>query len=142
MLAYVDVETYVSVQLTTLGYSRLPVFTPGPATDLNVQDLSPNEIVIITVGGGAGMDSELLFDRPGVQIRTIGRQDDYNSAEALAQAVDKTMGDMGIYASATRTINGKRVLSIVRTGGAPSLLLKDDGDRYHFTCNYIWEVVY
>ena len=141
MLAYADVEAYVRTQLTNQDYTPLPYFTPGPSSDPDVQDLVPDAMVILTIGAGAGMDSELLFDRPGVQVRTIGPQQDYTGAETLAQAIDKVMGDLG-GATASRTINGKRILSIVRAGGAPTLLLKDDGDRYHFTCNYIWEVVY
>jgi len=141
MLAYIDVQTYIADQLTKLNYDPLPTFDPGPGADINVQDLVPGAMVILTIGAGAGMDSELLFDRPAVQVRVIGPQQDYAGAETLAQMIDKLMGDLG-GATASRTINGKRILSIVRAGGAPTLLPQDDGDRYHFTCNYIWEVVY
>ena len=125
--------------LEALGtYDPLPVFDPGPGTDLNVQDLSPNMLVIITLTPGPGLDIEGLFDRAAVQVRSIGNQQDYNSAETLAQDIDRVMTAL----DSSQMLNGKRLLSVVRSGGAPALLPSDDGDRYHFTCNYIWEVSY
>lgn len=138
MLTYADVEGYLTAALPGLGVDPLPTFVPGPGSDGVIQDFSPDTMVILTVGGGPGLDSEELFDRGGVQARTIGPQHDYNGAEALAQAVDKAM----IALDHSQQINGKRLLSVLRTGGSPTLLLKDDGDRYQFTCNYIWEVEY
>lgn len=139
MLSYDDVQTYVQGSLTALNYyDPLPMFDPGPGTDINVQDESPDSMVIITLTPGAGLDSEEVFDRAGIQIRTIGPQNDYAGAEKLAQDVDKAM----VALDTSQSVNGKWTLSVVRAGGAPSLLLTDDGSRYHFTCNYIWEVEY
>ena len=137
MLQYADVQTYLESQLTPL-YNPLPVFDPGPGSDPKVQDLNPDMMVIISLTGGAGMDSEEVFDRASVQIRTVGPQQDYTGAEKLAQDVDRAM----VKIDSSQSLNGKWTLSVVRSGGAPALLLIDDGDRYHFTCNYIWEVVY
>ena len=139
MLQYADVQGYVASKLTALGtYDPLPVFEPGPGSDQVVQDASPNMMVIITMGGGPGLEIEELFDRAGFQIRAIGAQSDYSSGEQLAQDVDRAL----VALDSSQNINGKRTLSVVRSGGSPSLLVKDDGDRYHFTCNYIWEVQY
>jgi hypothetical protein len=138
MLAYDDVVVYLTKYLETLGtYSPLPVFSVG--VDADAQDISPYQLVLLTVGAGAGFDVEGIFDQPAVQVRTVGAQQDYNSGERLARDLDKAMFALG--PSSTLT-NGKRVLTVSRTGGGPSLLLKDDGGRYHFTCNYIWEVEY
>jgi hypothetical protein len=138
MLKYSDVKTYLEAYLSNLEYDPMPYFDPGPGTDLNVQDLSPDSMVIITLNPGPGLDMEEVFDRPGLQIRAIGPQQDYDAAEQLAQDIDKAL----VAVDSSQSINGKWTLSVVRTGGAPALLLVDDGDRYHFTCNYIWEVVY
>lgn len=134
MLSYADVVELLEDQLEP----PLPYFDPGPGADTGVQDLTPDTMCIITLSGGPGLDSEELFDQVGVQIRAIGPQQDYASAEALAQAIDKAL----VSIDTSQAINGKHTLSIIRSGGAPSLLLIDDGDRYHFTCNYIWEVAY
>ena len=141
MLAYVDVQSYLETQLTGLGYDPLPLFEPGPATNIITQDLSPGMMVIISIGSGPGYDMEKVFDRVMVQIRAIGNQQDYTSAESLAYDIDRQMGDLN-GPTATRWINGKRILEINRAGGAPTLLLLDDAERHHFTCNYVWEVVY
>jgi len=138
MLQYADVSGYLTTALEALQYDPLPYFDPGPASDAVIQDLSPNMMVIVTVGGGSGLDSEELFDRPGIQIRAIGPQTDYAGAEQLAQDIDRAL----VALDSSQSINGKWTLSVVRSGGSPSLLLKDDGERYHFTCNYIWEVEY
>jgi hypothetical protein len=138
MLSYNDVKGYLTTALDALDYDPLPVFDPGPGSDPTVQDLSPNMMVIITLTPGAGLDMEEVFDRPGFQIRSIGPQQDYGAAEKLAQDIDRAL----VALDQSQSINGKWTLSVVRSGGSPALLLSDDGDRYHFTCNYIWEVQY
>lgn len=138
MLTFSDVETYLKGYLTTLGYSPLPFFDPGPGTNLDAADANPDRLVLCQIGGGAGFDVEMIFDRPMVQIRTAGLQMDYSDAEKLAYDCDQGMTAI----DQSQYLNGKWVLAITRVGGGPSLLLKDDADRYHFTCNYIWEVVY
>ena len=138
MLNYADVKGVVSAALTAQNWKPMPLFDPGPGSDLVVQDLTPDTMIIITLTPGAGLDSEELFDRAGIQVRTIGPQEDYDTAEKLAQAVDKAL----IAIDHSQQINGKRTLSVTRAGGAPALMPIDNGDRYHFTCNYIWEVQY
>jgi len=116
----------------------MPTFTPGPSADIDATDIAPEALVIITLWPGGGLDSEEVFDRAGVQLRTVGPQMDYTGSEQLAQDCDRAM----LSIDQSQHINGKWTLSIVRSGGAPALVQKDDGDRYHFYCNYIWEVVY
>ena len=139
MLSYADVEALLTQTLTNLGtYDPMPVFTPGPSADIDATDISPYQLVIITLWPGGGLDSEEVFDRAGIQLRTVGPQSDYMHSEQLAQDCDRAM----IAVDHSQNINGKWTLSIMRAGGAPALVQKDDGDRYHFYCNYIWEVVY
>jgi hypothetical protein len=138
MLTYTDMQVYLSSWLTGLQYNPLPVFNPGPGLNTDAIDVSPARLVVLSLSSGAGLSTEEVFDRPGVQVRTVGLQMNYSDAEKLAQDIDRGM----IAVDSSRYINGKWVLSIVRSGGGPSLLMKDDGDRYHFTCNYIVEVQY
>lgn len=138
MLQYADIELYLQGYLTGLGYNPLPTFDPGPGVNLDAIDIAPDQLVLVSIGAGAGFSTEEVFDRPMVSLRTVGKQMDYTNAEQLAQDCDK-----GLCAVAqSQFVNGKWVTSINRVGGGPALLLKDDGDRYHFTCNYIVEVVY
>lgn len=139
MLALADVESLLTSYLTNLGtYNPLPVFTPGPMADLDAVDIAFEQLVIITLWPGMGLDAEQMFDRAGVQLRTVGIQTDYTNAEQLAQDCDKAMMSIDL----SQHINGKWTLDIWRAGGAPTVVQKDDGDRYHFYCNYIWEVEY
>jgi Bacteriophage minor capsid protein len=144
MLKYEDVRGFISTLLSELGYGTetnpMPVFTPGPGTLGTVLDISPGRLVILTMGAGAGLDMEEVFDRPSVQVRSVGLQMDYNDAETLAQNIDQ--GLIGALVNGSQVVNGKYTLRIVRAGGGPALLEKDTGDRYHFVCNYIWEVTY
>lgn len=138
MLSYVDVASYLQGWLTGLGYDPLPYFDPGPGTDLDASDASPGRLVLLTIGSGIGFSTEQVFDRPMVQVRTAGLQMDYTDGEKLAQDCDRGMTAI----ASSQFLNGKWCLSINRVGGPPLLLLKDDGDRYHFTCSYIVEIEY
>jgi hypothetical protein len=136
MLKYADVVQYLTQTLPP-QYSDI-YYSHGPSTDTSTFDSVPDSIIVVTIGSGPGFDSEMLFDRSMVQIRSIGPQFDYSGAEDLADAIDKAL----VAVDSSRLINGKWTLSIVRSGGPPAPLLRDDGDRHHFTCNYVWEVEY
>lgn len=138
MLTFSDIEAYLSGYLTSVGYDPLPVFDPGPGIDLDAQDINPDRLVLCSLSAGAGFDVEMIFDRPVVALRTVGMQTDYADAEKLAYDCDRGMTNI----DHSQFVNGKWVLAITRVGGGPALLLKDNGDRYHFTCNYIVEVEY
>jgi hypothetical protein len=138
-LDYLDVVAYLTPKLQARGYNPLPIFDPGPAVNIDAQDVSPNMLVIIGPGPGGGFDSEMLFDKAPMLIRTVGPQMDYGTAERLAGDIDLALCyDFQV----SQHVNGKWWLTVYRSGGAPALILKDEGDRYHFTCNYIFEVEY
>lgn len=128
-------KDYQTTWLTNLGYDPLPIIDPGPGSDNDALDLSPACLVLLTIGPGAGLSTEGVFDRPSVQARCVGEQSDYYSAEKLAFDVDAGFNAV----SGSRSIGGRWFTSIVRSGGGPALLLRDDADRYHFTCTYIYE---
>ena len=136
-LRYSDVKAHASAGLTALGapYSTdLPVFDQGPFTVERRQQLTPQAMVFLLLGAGAGYAHDGIFDQPFITIRVIGRQGDFDYAEKLAYDLD-TIFDLG----GNATIGTAKVLYVVRTGGAPQLVNLDDADRYHFQCTYITE---
>lgn len=91
----------------------------------------PGQFVVLTVTGGPGLlTEEALFDGRSFQARCAGEQNNYDSAENLAMAVDSA------FRLATGTVDGTRVLSLERSGGPPSVLMVDDADRHHFVASY------
>lgn len=132
-MIFSDVQGFLTAKLSARGYKPLPLIDPGPSTDPRLLKLSPNGIVFLSIGDGRGFETEQLFDQPFIRTRTIGPQGDYRYAEKLAMDVDtdlcSVVGNTMVGNALTRFIN--------RTGGAPSLLLRDTSERYHFTCTYI-----
>lgn len=144
VLTFHDVEVFLTEQLQ-VSYDEMPVFSPGPTADTDMQDIAPDRLVLIAIQGGLPLDSEKVFQRPSVSIRSIGVQGTiggdnqaYTDAETLAQLIDKAMTSV----DHSQLINGKWTLSIQHSGGTPTLLQHDDASRFHFLCSYIWEVVY
>lgn len=141
-MKFSDVKTYLETELAALRtlsddakYSPVPPINPGPASNAPLQKISSQMIVFATVGAGAGLTMESLFDRPFITIRAIGLQQDYESAETLAQDIDRIL----LTRRAGGTIGSAKVLYVTRTSGAPALLEQDLANRYHFTCDYITE---
>ena len=140
-MRYSDVESFAHDGFVALGYDDttygFPVLDPGPATDANLQKLSFDRAVFLTIGNGAGLTSEDLFDRLFITTRVVGQQNDYADAEQLAWQLDTML--LSVNAKPVRMIGTARVLYVARTGGGPVVLEKDSADRYHFTCTYITE---
>lgn len=142
MLRYADVQEFVKAGLTAKGYgtaggSAMPTFNPGPATIQGLWKKSPNSLLFLTVGNGAGMAKEGLFDRVFITARVIGRQREFDYTESLAYDVDKVL--LGVQSN---TMMGNTLaLYVTRTGGAPQLVDYDSSDRYHFQTVYITEAM-
>lgn len=112
--------------------SNLPLINPGPANVADLLDLSADSIIFLNVGGGVGLTTEGILDRPFIAVRVIGPQQDYDAAESLANLVDI------IFLRAAMTSAGdSKLLYLDRSGGKPALLTKDSALRYHFTCSYV-----
>jgi hypothetical protein len=137
LIGYDLIKSYLTGWLTGLGYDSLPDFEPGPGDPDTVQKISAGTMVIITIGSGAGLAVEGATDRPNVQLRVIGDQGDFYSAERLAFDIDK-----GMNALQAQRVEGVWVVTVYRLGGGPAVLLQDDADRWHYTCNYIIEGEY
>jgi hypothetical protein len=130
---YSQIRDYLKTYLAGLGYDPLPTFDPGPGADSNALDRSPDRLVLLTFGSGAGLSQEYAIDNPALYVRTVGGQADYDDSQQLSQDVDKGL----LKLDHSQFVNGIWITSVQRAGGNPTLLLKDDGDRYHFTCTYI-----
>lgn len=134
-LHYADVSTFLAAALVADGNTNQPFIQPGFDTDPLLQKGSPNELIFISIGGGAGPTTQLLFDRPFLRVAIVGRQRDYQSAEDLAAQVDRILCRI----DHNTAIGNSNVLYISRTGGGPALSTHDDAQRYHFACSYIAE---
>jgi hypothetical protein len=132
-MRYSDIKSFTSDGLTALGYNPLPVFNPGPPSAETLQKRSPNAMVFLTVGSGAGLESEQLFDRPFIIVRALSKQGDYDYGEKLADDIDK----MFLKINSNAIIGTAKVLWISRTGAGPTVVERDSADRYHWQCVYI-----
>lgn len=135
MIDYDNMKNYVSAGLTTLGYTKLPAFSEGPASDGQVQKISPQSIVFLTVGGGATDSTEGLFNQPFVSVRCAGPQGNPAQARQLMQDVDRILTSI----SGNTDVDGVLVLRCSRSGGLPILIMLDNANRSHWTCSYIVE---
>lgn len=132
-LTYDTLKVGLGGYLSRLLVPKFPLIDPGPATDPLRQELSPDDMVFLTLGGGSGLHLEYGFDRPFITVRTLGKQHDYAGAEELALDVD----DYLLSFDGSSMIGETYLLFITRTGGRPELAQHDVADRYHFACSYI-----
>jgi hypothetical protein len=124
-MRFADLETLLNP--VRLGWP----LHPGPI-DL---DLMPNMFIVATAYGGAGEAMEGLTDRTSWQVRVIGKQNDYTSAETMALAIDRAF----LRLPSSRIPSGLWVVAVSRIGGPPSALTRDNAKRTHFICSYSFE---
>lgn len=138
MLRYSDIADFVTKGLTSKGYSgvNFPLLDPGPPTIKRLQSKTPGSMVFLTVGNGAGLAMEALFDLPFIVVRVVGAQNDYAGAETLALDLDALLLDV----EGNTQIGTSTALYVNRTGGGPQLIDFDSAERYHFQTTYISEV--
>jgi len=134
-MRYAILRDFLMAFLAGREWDPMPTFVPGPGTDANALDVTPDRLVMLTFGSGAGLSVEQVFDRPIVQVRAAGNQSDYDDGERLAYDLDRGM----LSVDSSRDIGGVWVTGITRVGGNPQLLLIDDADRANFTCTYAME---
>lgn len=139
-MRYNDVYTFVKNGLTAKGYGTpggkpMPTFHPGPSTIHQLWNKSPNSMVFLTLGNGAGLAKEGVFERPFIVARVIGLQMDFDGAEALAYDVDDVL--LGV--DGNTMVGTALTLYITRTAGSPQLVDFDAANRYHFQTTYIAE---
>lgn len=114
---------------TLVADETLHVF-PGP-----VIPEYPGRMVVVTRTSSPGLSTDGIIDTVGWQIRTIGEQFDYESAEDLALAIDAGLQSLG-----TTDVQGLRLVTVYRVGGPPTPLMEDDAQRHHFVCSYLFGV--
>lgn len=133
MKKFSEAKAVVRLILDAKGLVKVRIF-PGPILPEN-----PNYCVVLTRYGGAGLDADGALDVIAWQVRSIGKQNNYDSAEEIADTIDD--GFLNHFSSYVfpnpEDLNEKIwVPSITRVGGAPNPLLVDDADRTHFVCSY------
>lgn len=139
-MRYNDVYTFIQAGLTAKGYGTpgnpaMPTFHPGPSTIHQLWNKSPNSMVFLTVGNGAGLAKEGVFERPFIVARVIGPQMDFTAAETLAYDVDGIL----LAVDTNTQVGTALTLYITRTAGSPQLVDFDAANRYHFQTTYIAE---
>lgn len=139
-MRYADVESWVKTGLTNKGYGTagkpaMPMTLPGPLTIHQLWQKTPNSLLFLQLGNGAGLAKEGLFTRPFIVVRAIGKQNDFESAETLAYDVD----DLMLTVDGNTTMGSALTLFIYRTAGDPQLVDYDSAQRYHFQTTYIAE---
>lgn len=129
MKSFSAMKAEVRLILDAVNLQKVLVF-PGP----ELPDI-PDNCVVLTRYGGPGLDADGAIDDVSWQVRSIGRQNDYDSAETIADAID-----IAFISHYSRHVGGVWVPRIRRVGGAPAPLMVDSGDRTHFVCSYVVSV--
>lgn len=129
-------QTVIDWLAAGVGLDNVTVeYNPGPPSYEGVAD-TVGRACVVTVGGGPGLEIEQAFDRVTVDLDVAGDQNDPQSAEDLALALDRRI----LLLDHTQTVGGVRVLCATRAGGRPTPVGVDDGDRWHLACGYVWRV--
>lgn len=127
MLAVADVAGFLSA----LGITA-PVLS---LEDVVAQKPAMQHVIAVPTGGPR-MLLERLIDVPTFQLRSVGLQRDYASAETLAGQVDSAL----LAVRPPATIAGRPLTVVDRVGGPPSFFARDSAGRTVFVCNYLFEV--
>lgn len=126
--------------LPTIGVV-VPV-EPGP-----VLPEWPGSYVLLSPISSPGHGTDGVTDTAGWQVRAVGEQGDYDSAESLAWAIDDAIMLLNgttvipeVQVDDETTIAAVRVISGYRVGSPPTVLQVDDAGRHHFVCSYLFVV--
>ncbi len=123
---YARMKAFTEAVLVQHGFTDATIH-PGPA----LPDV-PGRFIVWTRYGGTGLELEGVLDGKGWQSRVVGFQNDYTSAEEIADVIDTAL-----LSHHSSYVEGVWVPEIRRVGGAPAALMEDDADRTHFVCSYI-----
>lgn len=99
------------------------------------EDQSTGQTVVLTRIGGPGLGTEGATDAIAYQVRAIGDQRDYDSAEVLADHIDSLLR-----AAHSQKIGDTWVTHMRRVGSPPIASMTDDSIRTHFVCSYVIDV--
>lgn len=133
MITVTDLKAWIEAA-PDVPYTE-PEINPGPPTYEGVADTA-GPAIVLTIGGGPGLELEDTYDRTMVAVDVAGDQNDYDGAEAFARWLDSLF----LAITTPQTVAGSRVLAVRRTGGSPVPISVDDGDRWHFGCSYTWRI--
>lgn len=94
---------------------------------------SPDELVVITMQPGPGMDNERAYETRLFQVRCRAIQNNPQISEANSMGIDT------LFMSLMMPWNpdGSHVIDLGWTGGGPAPMTPDDSaNRYSWACNY------
>ncbi len=97
----------------------------------------PGPLLVVTFLPGFGYDGSGVTEHGQFQVRTVGPQSDHDATRDLALRVDRVLAPQTGHGPLT--LNSLHVVEISRTGG-PQLLLRDEGNRYHYVCTYSYQI--
>lgn len=101
---------------------------------------APDDLVIITLGAGAGFTNEKAYETRTAQIRCRATQNNPNVAEANAIGIDNLLNSMMM--PWDLSVNGPHVIDLGWVGGGPFPMPADDfANRYSWVCNYYFKAV-
>lgn len=129
MRTYSQIQAFSRTALDAAGLNHVSIH-PGP----DLPDI-PDEFVVWTRYGGPGLELDGAMDARSWQLRAVGKQMDYDSAEEIADALD-----VALLSHHSSEVGGLWVSDIRRVGGAPNALMVDSAERTHFVCSYIVSV--
>lgn len=130
LLKLADVVLYLRAQ--DPNRERLPslIIKGLPTADALRRGI--DRMLILTTTPGPGFTVEQHFSATIVNARCVGRQDDYDDAEALASDVDGMM-----LADGNVQVGSVGALYVTHAGGPPTPFMQDSSLRTHFSCSYV-----
>lgn len=99
--------------------------------DPQVLTRGQGRMLVLTRAPGPGLMLEHQYDAVMVTCRTVGEQDDYDDAEALADVIDTLM-----LADSNVLVGDTPALYVRRAGAGPVPVMQDRSRRTHFQCSY------
>lgn len=110
-----------------------PIKRGEGTADAAALNSGPDWMVLISRSvNGPYVTEERALQTATFQVRTVGKQADYDSAETLAFQIHRLLLAPG----SALQMGAVRVSSVDVTDGGPTLLVRDASQRTHFTASY------
>lgn len=111
---------------------KLPAFIGRGPIDTEAINSTYDDMLWLTASPGPGLMIDWQFDGHIVNVRSVGLQDDPDSAEATAFLADELMLSPG-----NVLVGSLPALYVTRAGGPPTPIMRDTSRRTHYGCAYV-----
>lgn len=111
---------------------RLPEFIGRGPLDTETINSTYDDMLWLIPSPGPGLMLDWQFDGHIVNVRSVGLQDDPDSAEATAFLADELMLSPG-----NVLVGSLPALYVARAGGPPVSIMRDSSRRTHYGCAYV-----